>query len=284
MAPPVERVWIEKDDGTQRPIGKPCGEATSVQRAVGMILEAICAPDFHALSHGCRKGHRPHQALPELRAQWRTLDSNGRVDAEVSGLFDTLDGSHLRAFIQPRVKDGSILRLIGKGRHAGVLEAGALVHPDTGTPPGGGVAPMLAQGFVPHVRDAGCVKDVQPRMQGRCFLPRFAEDCILGCALAAAARRVREVVPKRCARCRRTMHPEQTALMAFKRPPSRDQSARGTGTCDFLGFTPSWGKTRQGYWVRKRKTSGKRLRRCMQASWAWGRAHRHAPLPEQHRT
>ena len=88
VAPPVERVWIEKEDGKKRPIGKPCFEDKIVQRAVVMILEAIFAHDFHAFSHGFRKGHSQHQALHELREQWRTLPINWRVDADVSGLFD----------------------------------------------------------------------------------------------------------------------------------------------------------------------------------------------------
>jgi group II intron reverse transcriptase/maturase len=137
VAPPVERVWIEKEDGRQRPIGKPCFEDKIVQRAVVMILEAIFEHDFHAFSHGFRKGHSPHQALHELREQCRTLHINWIVDADVSGFFDNLDWHHLREFLQQRVNDGRILRLIGKWLHAGVLEAGALLHPDKGTPQGG---------------------------------------------------------------------------------------------------------------------------------------------------
>ena len=155
VAPPVERVWIEKDEGKKRPIGKPCCEDKIVQRAVVMILEAIFEQDFHAFSHGFRKGHSPHQALHELREQCRTLHINWRVDADVSGFFDNLDWSHLREFLQQRVNDGGILRLIGKWLHAGVLEAGALMHPDKGTPQGGVIsrprqcvwAPVRAQRY-----------------------------------------------------------------------------------------------------------------------------------------
>jgi len=284
VAPPVERVWIEKEGGKKRPIGKPCCEDKIVQRAVVMILEAIFEQDFHAFSHGFRKGHSPHQALHELREQCRTLHINWIVDADVSGFFDNLDWSHLREFIQQRVSDGGILRLIGKWLHAGVLEAGALMHPDKGTPQGGVVSPMLANVFLHHVLDEWFVKDVHPRMQGHCFLTRFADDFIIGCEREADARRIMDVLPKRFIRFRLTIHPEKTALIAFKRPPSRDPSAGGTGTFDFLGFTHYWGKTRQGYWVIKRKTIGKRLRRFMKESWAWCREHRHAPLHEQYRT
>lgn len=136
VAPPVERVWIEKEDGKKRPIGKPGFEDKIVQRAVVMILEAIFEPDFHAFSHGFRKGHSQHQALHELREQCRKLKINWIVDADVSGFFDNLDWGWLRAFIQQRVNDGGILRLIGKWLHAGVLEAGELTHPDKGAPQG----------------------------------------------------------------------------------------------------------------------------------------------------
>jgi hypothetical protein len=173
---------------------------------------------------------------------------------------------------------------MGKWLHAGVLEAGALIHPDKGTPQGGVISPMLANVFLHHVLDEWFVKDVLPRMQGHCFLSRFADDCIIGCEREADARRSMDVLPKRFTRFRLTIHPEKTALIAFKRPPSRDKSAGGTGTFDFLGFTHYWGKTRQGYWVIKRKTIGKRLRRFMKASWAWCRDNRHAPLHEQYRT
>jgi len=120
-------------------------------------------------------------------------------------------------------------------------------------------------------------------MQGRCFVTRFADDFILGFALEADAHRVMDVLPKRLHRLGLTMHPEKTVLRAFQRPPSRAPSARGTGTFDFLGFTHYWATTRRGYWVIKRKTVGKRLRRFMKGIWTWCREHRHAPLQEPYR-
>ena len=140
---------------------------------------------------------------------------------------------------------------------------------------------MLANVFLHHVLDEWFVKDVHPRMQGRCFLSRFADDFIIGCECEADARRIMEVLPKRFTRFRLTMPPATTALMACKRPPRRHPSAGGTGTCALLGCPHAWGKTRQGYWVIKRKTVGKRLRRLMKESWAWCRENRHAPLQEQ---
>jgi group II intron reverse transcriptase/maturase len=162
VAPPVERVWIEKDEGKQRPIGKPCFEDKSVQRAVVMILEAIFEPEFHGFSHGFRKGHSQHQALYKLREQGRTLHIAWIVDADVSGFFDNLDWGQLREFIQQRGHDGGILRLLGKSLQAGVLESGALSDPDKGTPQGGVISPMVSKVFLHHVLDEGFVKDVHP--------------------------------------------------------------------------------------------------------------------------
>jgi RNA-directed DNA polymerase len=269
-APPVERVWIEKEAGKQRPISTPCCADKLVQRAVGMILEALFAPELQAFSHGFRKGYSRHQALHELREQCRKRHLTWLVDAEVSGVVDNLAWGWRRAFLQQRGKDGGILRLIGKGLHAGVLEAGALPHPDKGAPPGAVISPMVANLFLPQVLDAWFVQDVQPRMKGRGFLTRCANDCILGCELEADARRVMEVFPKRCNRFTLTIHPEQTGLIAFTPPPGQEQSATGKGTVDVLGVPPYWAKTRRGDWVSKRKTTGKR--RGQEAPRAWRQA------------
>jgi RNA-directed DNA polymerase len=284
VAPPVARVWIEKEDGKKRPISKPCFEDKIVQRAVVMILEAIFEPDFHAFSHGFRKGHSPHQALDELREQCSKLHIQWIVDADVSGFFDTIDRSYLREMIKQRVNDGGILRLIGKWLNAGVLEAGELTYPDQGTPQGGVASPLLANVFLHHVLDEWFVTVVQPRMKGRCFLSRFADDFIIGFESKADAQRVMAVLPKRFGRFHLTIHPEKTALIAFNKPLRREHSARGKGTFDFLGFTHYWAKTRRGYWVIKRKTIGKRLRRFMKGIWTWCRTNRHEPLTEQYRT
>jgi RNA-directed DNA polymerase len=284
VAPPVARVWIEKEDGKKRPISKPCFEDKVVQRAVVMILEAIFEPDFQAFSHGLRKGHSPHQALDELREQCSKLHIQGIVDADVSGFFDTIDRSCLREMLKQRVNDGGILRLIGKWLNAGVLEGGELTYPDQGTPQGGVASPLLANVFLHHVLDEWFVKEVQPRMKGRCFLSRFADDFIIGCESKADAQRVMAVLPKRFGRFHLTIHPEKTALIAFNKPLRREHSARGKGTFDFLGFTHYWAKTSRGYWVIKRKTVGKRLRRFMKGIWTWCGANRHAPLTEQYRT
>ena len=255
-----------------------------VQRAVVRMLEAIVEPECQGCSQGCRQGHRQHPALHERRAQCRTLPIAWIVEAEVRGFFAHLAWGHLRECIEQRGREGGRVRRLGTWRHAGGRESGARSDPAKGTPQGGVLAPMVSHGFLPRVWDAWWVQDVQPRMQGRGLLTRFAEACILGGALEADARRVMAVLPKRCARVRLPMPPEKTACMACTPPPSREPSARGTGSCDLLGCTHSWATTRGGYWVIKRKTVGKRLRRGRRAIWTWCRANRHAPWQEQEQT
>ncbi len=284
VAPPVERVWIEKEDGKLRPIGKPCYEDKIVQRAVVMILGAIFEPIFHPFSHGFRKGHSQHQAIRELREQCNKLNINWIVDADVSGFFDTINHTHLRSFIEKKVKDGGIMRLIGKWLNAGVLDGGNMMYPDKGTPQGGVASPMLANIFLHYVLDEWFVQDVQPRLKGKSFLIRFADDFIIGCEHEADARKVLEVLPKRFNRFKLTIHPEKTKLIRFIQPSPNEKTDKENGTFDFLGFTHFWAKSLHGYWIIKRKTIGKRLRRFMKAIWEWCRENLHEPIQEQHKT
>jgi RNA-directed DNA polymerase len=282
-APPVERAWLEKEDGGKRPIGKPTFEDKIVQRAVVMLLGAIYEQEFYGFSYGFREGRSAHQALQELRHECERMNIGWIVDADVSGCFDNLDHGLLRAFIKQRVNDGGIVRLIGKWLNAGVLEEGILTYPDKGTPQGGVISPMLANIFLHHVLDEWFVKEVKPRMKGRCFLIQFADDFVIGCELEGDARRVLEVLPKRFGRFGLTIHSEKTALIRFRKPGSKRNCGGGNGTFDFLGFTHYWAKSRRGVWVIKRRTARKRLRRAKKSLWQWCRSNRHRPLKEQHR-
>jgi group II intron reverse transcriptase/maturase len=141
-APPVERVWLDKEDGRKRPIGKPTFEDKIVQRAVAMLLGAIYEQDFQDFSYGFREGRSSHQALGELRAQCMGKNIRWIIDADISGFFDSLDHDLLRAVLKQRVKDGSILRLIGKWLNAGVIEGNDLTYPETGSPQGGILTPL----------------------------------------------------------------------------------------------------------------------------------------------
>jgi len=282
QAPPVERVWLDKDDGGQRPIGKPTFEDTIVQRAVAMLLEAIYEQDFGDSSYGFRQGRSPHDALHALREQCMTEGIGWIVDADVSGYFDSIDGTRLREVLSKRVNDGRIMRLIGKWLHAGVMEEGVLTHPETGVPQGGVASPVLANIFLHHVLDAWFEREVRPRMQGRCFLIRFADDFVIGCEVEADARKIMDVLPKRFLRFGLRIHPTKTALRAFKKPDAREGSEDGNGTFDFLGLTHYWTQSRRGFWVIKRRTARKCLRRTKKSLWRWCRTNRHTPLKYQY--
>jgi RNA-directed DNA polymerase len=159
------------------------------------------------------------------------------VDADVSGYFDSIDRTRLREVRRQRVKDGRILRLVGKWLRAGVMDEGALSHPETGVVQGGVISPVLANVFLHHVLDEWLAREVRPRMKGRCFLRRFADDCVIGCERDADARRIMAVLPKRFVGFGLSLHPEQTTLMACRAPDTRKGPAHGNGTFDFLGFT-----------------------------------------------
>ena len=283
VASPVERVWLDKEGGKKRPIGKPTFEDKIVQRACVMLLSPIYNHDFYDFSHGFREGHSQHKALHELMEWCKKRDINWIVDADVSGFFDNLDHGHLREFIAQRVNDGGIKRLIGKWLNAGVVDGETLTYPDKGTPQGGVISPLLANIFLHHVLDDWFVKDVQPRMRGRCFIVRFADDFIIGFEHEWEARKVMDVLPKRFGRFGLAIHPEKTKLVQFRKPPSQMKKAKFNGTFDFLGFTHYWAKARGGYWVIKRKTMGKRVRRFVKSVRQWCRENRHLPLREQHR-
>jgi len=200
------------------------------------------------------------------------------VDADVRGYFDSIDRTVVREVLRQRVNDGRILCLIGKWLRAGVMEDGVLTHPETGVVQGGVMSPVLANIFLHHVLDEWFEQEVQPRMQGRCFLIRFADDFVIGCESEADAHRIMDVLPKRFARYGLTIHPTKTTLIAFRKPAARQGSADGSGTCDVLGLTHSWTQSRRGFWVIKHRTARKRLRRTKKSLWRWGRLKRHAPL------
>jgi RNA-directed DNA polymerase len=207
----------------------------------------------------------------------------GSGEADVSGDCDRIDKTRLQEVRRKRVNDGRIRRLIGKWLRAGVREEGVLMHPEPGVPQGGPVSPVCATIFLHQVLDEWCERDGRPRMQGPCFLIRFADECVLGGAEEADARTMMAVLPKRFARFGLRIHPTKTTLVVFRKPKASQASAQGNGTFEFLGFTHYWTRTRRGFWVIKRRTASKRLRRTKKALWRWCHANRHAPVAYQYR-
>ncbi|MCP4647568.1 MAG: transcription elongation factor GreAB [bacterium] len=164
VATPVKRVWLEKEYGEMRPIGIPTLEDKIVQKAVETILYVIYDVDFYDFYHGFRKGHSQHKAIHELQEMCRKLNINWIVDADVSGFFDNINHEMLQDVIKLRVNDGGILRLTGKWLNAGVLEEGKLSHPESGTPQGGVISPLLANIFLHNVLDDWFIKEVKPNI------------------------------------------------------------------------------------------------------------------------
>ena len=209
------------------------------------------------------------------------------VDVDLRKFFDTIDHGHLREFLKRRVRDGVILRLIGKWLNAGVLEDGVLTTPEHGTPQGGVVSPLLANIVLHYVLDEWFAKEVRPRLKGEAFLIRSADDFVIGVAREDDARRIMEVLPKRMSKSGLTVHPEKTRVVRFHPADvadsePADQNSTGPRTFDFLGFTHYWGRSRRGGWVVKRKTAKGRLKRALDALAAWCRENLHLPIGDQH--
>jgi group II intron reverse transcriptase/maturase len=286
QAPPVRRHYIPKADDSKRGLGIPCFADKVAQRAVVMLLEPIYEQDFLDCSFGFRPQRNAHQALQVIRSAIMERGARWILDVDLRKYFDSIDRAKLRVFLDQRVTDGVVRRLIDKWLKAGVLEDGQLHHPDTGTPQGGVISPCLANVFLHYVLDEWFAEQVQPRLGGPSTLVRFADDFVVLFARKEDADRFWTVLPQRMGKYGLQLHPDKTQLVDFRtlRPPSSsDGKTELATTFTFLGFVHVWGKSRKGYSVVRQQTAKDRFARTLAAIRDRCRRMRHEPLPDQHR-
>jgi len=282
-APLIKRVHIPKGNKTG-PIGITTFEDKILQRAVAMVLEQIYEQDFHDFSYGFRPGRSQHMALKAVRDGLWKKDGYWVLSVDVKGYFDNINHKHLRGFLDQRVRDGVIRRMIDKWLKAGITEQGQVTYSDVGTPQGGVVSPLISNVFLHHVLDNWFEEAVLPRMVGRAQIVRFADDFLILFSREDDARRVLDVLPKRFSKYGLEIHPEKTRLVRMYPPiPRRGQKPQGRKreTLDFLGFTLYWGKLRNGKWAVLPKTSRGRLIRCLKVISAWCRSNMHRKIKHQ---
>ena len=203
-------------------------------------------------------------------------------EADIVSFFDSLDRTELKKMLEVRVADGSLLRLIGKCLHVGVLDGERCVEPELGTAQGSVLSPLLGNVYLHYVLDLWFETEVTPRLQGKATLIRYCDDFVIGFEREDDARRVMAVLGKRLGRFGLALHPDKTRLLPFRRPPRTQQRGKGPATFDFVGFTFYWRRTRTGHWRMWCKTRRASLRRAKTSIDDWCRRHRHLPIEEQH--
>lgn len=266
-AKPSLRAWIPKADGRQRPLGIASLEDKIVQQAVRTVLEQVYEEDFVGFSYGFRPGRSQHNALDALWVGLTKRKVNWVLDADIQGFFDAIDHEWLMKFIEHRIADSRVLRLIRKWMRAGVSEDGKWSKTTVGTPQGAVISPLLANIYLHYVFDLWVEHWRKTQARGDVIVVRYADDFVMGFQHRGEAERFLKQLRERMKRFGLNLHPEKTRLIEFGRFAADNRDQRGEGkpeTFNFLGFTHISGKTRKGWFQVKRQSIGKRIQAKLQ--------------------
>ncbi len=282
-ARPVRRTYIPKRDGRMRPLGVTALEDKLVQRATVEVLNGIYETDFLGFSYGFRPRRNQHSALDALSVGMFKRRVNWVLDLDVRSFFDKISHSQLVQFLQHRIADRRVLRLIQKWLKAGVLEKDKWTVSEEGSPQGGSASPLMANIYLHYVFDLWVQVWRKKRAQGNVIVVRFADDAIVGFEFKTDAERFWEELKERMAKFCLELHPEKTRLLEFGRHAAENRKRRGEGkpeTFDFLGFTHICGKTKKGRFTVLRHTIRKRWLAKLQEVKVELRKRMHDPIPE----
>ena len=266
-AQPSKRAWIPKPDGRQRPLGLAALEDKLVQQAVKSVLESIYEADFLGFSYGFRPGRGCHNALDALWVGLTQKKVNWVLDADIRGFFDAIDHDWLLKFVQHRIADPRIIRLVQKWLRSGVSEDGQWSETTVGTPQGAVISPLLANLVLHHVFDLWISDWRKRRAAGEVIVVRYADDFVVGFESRADAERCLGELRERLAKFKLELHPEKTRLIEYGRYAAARRSRRNEGnpeTFQFLGFTHICGQTRKGAFTIQRQSVAKKMRAKLQ--------------------